>query len=69
MAQLHSHWMVILRCYKCGALFTLKGIPAIAIQAASDSSHCPKCGSKKLPGVPRQKTHMVVNLIKPDQEY
>jgi DNA-directed RNA polymerase subunit RPC12/RpoP len=59
-----STWIVTLKCYKCGSLFTLKGIPAIAIAAASDSSQCPKCGSKNLPKVPAQKAHRVVNLLK-----
>ena len=68
MARSGSNWIMILRCYRCGALFTLKGIPAIAIKATADASHCPKCGSKKLPGVPLQKTHQVVNLLKPERK-
>jgi len=60
----NSTWIVILSCFNCGALFTLKGIPAIAIRATTESSQCPKCGSKRPPRVPAQKQHRVVNLLK-----
>ncbi len=64
MPSVNSTWIVTLHCYKCGSLFTLKGIPAMAIAAASDASQCPKCGSKNLPRVPARKAHRVVNLLK-----
>lgn len=65
MARLDSTWIVILRCYSCRALFTLKGIPAIAIKAATDASHCPKCGSTQNPSVALPNRHAVVKLEKP----
>jgi rRNA maturation endonuclease Nob1 len=68
MAPIDSTWIVMLRCYKCGSLFTLKGIPAIAIAAATDSSQCPKCGSKKASRLPAQKAHRVVNLLRHRQK-
>jgi len=64
MSTAGSTWTVILRCFKCDALFTLKGIPAIAIRATTSSSQCPKCGSKTSPRVPAQKAHRVVELLK-----
>jgi len=65
MARPGSTWIVILRCYSCRALFTLKGIPAIAIKAVNDASHCPKCGSKQNPATALPNRHAVVMLEKP----
>jgi DNA-directed RNA polymerase subunit RPC12/RpoP len=64
MATIGSTWIVILQCYKCDALFTLKGVPAIAIKATTDSSQCPKCGSKRVPKFPTQKKHSIVDLLR-----
>jgi hypothetical protein len=37
-------WIVTLKCYECGYLFDVKGVPTSRIQEAADSSKCPACG-------------------------
>jgi hypothetical protein len=64
MAVVGSTWVVILRCFGCNALFTLKGIPGNEIGATADSCRCPKCGANgdKTKTFPARRHHLIVKL-------
>ncbi|HEY6198723.1 MAG TPA: hypothetical protein VI231_08950 [Candidatus Binatia bacterium] len=64
MAVIGSTWIVILRCYDCNALFTLKAIPGSEIGATADSCECPKCGANgdSTKTFPARRHHLIVKL-------
>jgi hypothetical protein len=63
-----ASWEMSLRCYRCDAMFFLKGIPSASLVSIADSTVCPACGAISEPyvlGTPGlAKSHLIVKLEK-----